>query len=253
MDVSQRMIKPAMLVGAALYMGLSQANAQLTFPDKPPREHFFVDEASMIEAPERAEIDKIAAALLRDEKVPLIVVTLPSLLDYNAGGFSIQQYAQALFDHWGIGSERRNYGMLLLVSRGDRQARIELGREWAGQYDMQAEQIMDQLIVPEFKRGNFSKGILSGAQGLDAMGRGLGLPKPKTPWWAPVILFGGLILIVCVIVSLFKRGRKGWGWALIAALGVALFFMLRAAAKSGGSGGGFGGGFSGGGGATGSW
>ena len=241
------------LVAAWLCVVALPAQAQLTFPDKPSREHFFVDEAAMIEAPERAEIDAVAAALLKDEQVGLIVVTIPSLLDYNSGGFSIQQYAQALFDEWGIGSKERNYGMLLLVSRGDREARIELGRAWAGSHDAQSEQIMSQLILPEFRSGRFSEGILAGARGLDAMARGLALPKKKTPWWVPVLFIASLALVVGVIVNLFKTGRKGWGWALIAGLGVMMFFMLRTAARSGGSGGAFGGGFSGGGGASGSW
>jgi len=63
----------------------------------------------------------------------------------------------------------------------------------------------------------------------------------------------GVIGIVILIINLFKSGKSGWAWALIAFLGVAIFFLLRSAASSGGSGGGFGGGFSGGGGATGSW
>ena len=248
-----RSSKVAGLIAAWLCVVSLQAGAQLTFPEKPSREHFFVDEASMIEAPQRAEIDKVAAALLKDEQIGLIVVTIPSLLDYNAGGFSIQQYAQALFDQWGIGSKDRNYGMLLLVSRGDRGARIELGRTWAGTHDAQSEQIMDQLILPEFRSGRFSEGILAGVRGLDAMARGLALPKKKTPWWVPVLFIVSIALIIGVIVNLFKTGRKGWGWALIAALGVMLFFILRSAARGGGSGGAFGGGFSGGGGASGSW
>ena len=68
-----------------------RADAQLSFPNKPDRAHFYVDPASMIEASEGAEIDRIARALLQDEQVALIVATIPSLLDYNAGGFSIQQ------------------------------------------------------------------------------------------------------------------------------------------------------------------
>jgi uncharacterized protein len=62
-----------------------------------------------------------------------------------------------------------------------------------------------------------------------------------------------VIFLVVLIYNLFKSGRTGWAWALIIFLGVALFFILRAAAQNSGSGGGFGGGFSGGGGATGSW
>jgi uncharacterized protein len=113
--------------------------------------------------------------------------------------------------------------------------------------------VMNDLIVPAFKRGDFSGGIRQGIEALDKMARGLGLPKPEAPWWFLPALIGGGILIIGVIVSLFRSGRSGWGWALIAGLGVLLFFILRSAANSSGSGGSFGGGTSGGGGATGSW
>jgi len=99
----------------------------------------------------------------------------------------------------------------------------------------------------------FSEGIVEGVKGMDAMARGLALPKPKQAWWALPLMVLGAIGFVLLIINLFKTGRSGWAWALIAFLGIALFFMMRSAAQGGGSGGGFGGGFSGGGGATGSW
>jgi uncharacterized protein len=181
------------------------------------------------------------------------VVTINSLAGHDAVTLSIEQYATALFDNWGIGWQDRNYGILLLISNGDRKARIELGADWGREFDYQAQQVMDELIVPAFKRGDFSGGIADGVRGLNAMARGLELPKPKSPWWFWPALIGGLILVVVMIINLFKSGRTGWAWALIAALGVILFFIIRAMLSSSGSGGGFGGGSSGGGGATGSW
>lgn len=230
-----------------------EAHAQATFPAKPDKAHFYVDEANLIDAPDRDSIDKIAGELLKEEKVPILVVTIASMLNYGAAGYSIERYAQELFDNWGIGFKDRNYGILLLVSRGDRKARIELGAGWGHTHDTQSQQVMDKLIVSEFKKGNYSAGILAGVGGPDAMARGLALPKAKQPWWVPVVFIGGIVLVVGIIYSLFKNGQKGWGWALIAALGVLLFFILRAASKSGGSGGSFGGGSSGGGRASGSW
>ena len=109
---------------------------------------------------------------------------------------------------------------------------------------------MDNLIIRQFKNGNFSLGVLDGVRGLDAMARGLGLPKSTPPWWQlplTIILF---ILFVLMIINLFKTGRSGWAWALIILFGTLLFFILR---NAGSSSSGFGGGFSGGGGATGSW
>ena len=224
-----------------------------TFPDKPPSEHYYVDEAGLIPSEVGEKIDTVAAALLDEEKIPLFVVTISSLASHDAVTLSIEQYAAELFNNWGIGWQDRNYGILLLISKGDRKARIELGADWGSEYDYQAQRVMDELIVPAFKRGDFSVGITDGVRGLDAMARGLELPKPKTPWWFWPALIGGLVLVVLLIINLFKSGRSGWAWALIAALGVLLFFIIRTALSSSGSGGGFGGGSSGGGGATGSW
>lgn len=225
----------------------------VTYPDKPPSEHYYVDEAGLIDVETGDRIDGTASALLAEESIPLYVVTIPSLAAYDAITLSIEEYATELFDTWGIGRQDRNYGILLLISSGDRKARIELGADWGRDYDYQARQVMDELIVPAFKRGDFSGGIADGVRGLDAMARGLALPTPKAPWWFLPALVGGLILMVVIIINLFRSGRKGWAWALIAVLGVILFFIIRTMLSSSGSGGGFGGGSSGGGGATGSW
>ncbi len=224
-----------------------------TFPDKPAPEHYYVDEAGLIDQELGARIDYAAAALLAEERIPLYVVTISSLATHDAVTMSIEQYAAALFNQWGIGWRDRNYGILLLISKGDRKARIELGADWKAGSDLNARQVMDELIVPAFKRGEFSTGIGDGVRGLDAMARGLALPKPSSPWWFWPALLGGLVLIVVMIVNLFRSGRKGWAWALIAFLGVILFFLIRAMLARSGSGRGFGGGSSGGSGATGSW
>ncbi|MDC0358603.1 TPM domain-containing protein [Oligoflexia bacterium] len=225
----------------------------VTYPEQPPKTDFFVDQARLISAEDANELNKTALALLQEEQVALIIVTITSLKSHYASQMTIESYAQALFDEWGIGDDERNYGMLLLISKEDRKARIELGADWGHKYDRDAKRVMDTLIIPKFKAGNFSMGILEGVRGMNAMARGLKLPKPTSPWWILPLTIGLIVLIICVIVSLFKNGKAGWGWALIAALAVIIFFILRAAASSSGSGGAFGGGSSGGGGASGSW
>ena len=231
----------------------SLSSFAISFPDKPSSEHFYVDGAGLIDTEAGDSIDLSATSLLVDEKVPLYVVTIASLASHDAVTQSIEQYAAALFDHWGIGWQDRNYGILLLISKGDRKARIELGADWGGKFNYQAQQVMDELIVPAFKRADFATGIEDGVRGLDAMARGLELPKPTSPWWVLPLLIGGFVLVVLLIINLFKTGRSGWAWALLAALGVLLFFLIKAMLSNAGSGGGFGGGSSGGGGATGSW
>ena len=244
-----QVFKPIFIVlGLFLWMNA----AAIEFPNKPADTDFFVDNAGLINAEAAAEINQLASTLLQEEQVALFVVTITSLADYNAAGYSIERYAADLFDEWGIGSDDRNYGMLLLVSKGDRKARIELGADWDRAYDRSAKQIMGTLIIPAFKKGDFSQGIRSGVEGMDAMARRLELPKPKPPVWLLPVIIVSVIALIAIIYNLFKSGRNGWAWALIAVLGMILFAILRHSSNSGSSGG-FGGGFSGGGGASGSW
>ena len=243
----------ALLIGLASCL-FSQGALAVDFPEKPPKSDFFVDQAHLLNEDARKAINKTALELLNQEQIPLFVVTIPSLSAYEGSALGIEGYATQLFDHWGIGSQERNYGMLLIVSVGDRRARIELGAGFEHRFDAHTKDIMQSLIIPAFKRGDFPTGITDGVRGMDAMARGLQLPKPKSPWWFLPAMVGGAIFLGFVINNLFKTGRSGWAWALIAATAVVVFFVLRNLASSnGGSSGGFGGGSSGGGGATGSW
>lgn len=248
----RNMLRSSKIIVLLMTVLFSLKGYAIEFPERPDDANFYIDKAGIINAEAAAEINLLASKLLQDEQVALFVVTITSLADYDAAGYSIEGYAADLFDKWGIGFEDRNYGMLLLVSKGDRKARIELGADWDRSYDRTAKEIMDTLIIPAFKKDDYSAGIASGVNGLDAMARGLSLPKPEAPWWFLPAIIVSVILFIALIINLFKTGRSGWAWALIALLGLIIFAILRSS-NSGGSSGGFGGGFSGGGGASGSW
>jgi uncharacterized protein len=187
----------------------------------------------------------------------------------------METFAMLLFNQWGIGHVKigrqiLNHGILLLVSTGDRKARIELGAGWGHEKDAECRRIMDEQIVKRFKAGDFSSGILAGVESLEKLARGFKIPKPPRPWWHYALAAIGIL----TIVSLVRNGCRGYGWSLLAAVFGAVFglplaiigvlaFLGRATGSGGGggvfsggggfSGGSFGGGFSGGGGATGSW
>jgi uncharacterized protein len=230
-----------------------------SFPAPPPSGTFWVDDAAILRDAEAVEIDRVAGALLAERDVPILVVTIPSLTARGAAGYTIERYAAELFNRWGIGSQERNYGMLLLVSVGDRAARIELGADYAGRHDASAAQIMDNLILPEFRAGRYPEGILAGVRGMDAMARGIPLPSAPIPWYAIPLLAGVFAGGGALAYSLFRNGRSGWAWVVLAALFALLLLLLRNVGRGGtgggggGGGGAFRGGSSGGGGATGRW
>jgi len=251
---------------------------------EPPGEReFILDLADMIDPQHEEDIRKLCDSLLTDKVIPIIVVTVDSMAKYSEKRLGIESFATLLFNQWEIGhetlnNEQWNTGILLLVSKGDRKARIELGAGWERRQDELSQEIMDDHIIFHFKQNQFSDGIVAGVEGLDKMARKLSLPMRPRPAWhyqtGAVVVF----LTIFTVVSLIRRGSRGWAWVFwetfFSTIGEILRFLLTILShlpSSGGSygddvgfgggsfgggsfgGGSFGGGFSGGGGATGSW
>jgi uncharacterized protein len=245
-----------------LLAGPGAAAAPILDLERPGERDFVVDLAGMVDGADEAEIRGIADRLLTERRVPLFVVTIDSMAQHGGAGLSIESFARVLFDEWGIGVLPENQGILLLVSEGDRKARIEMGLGWAHTKDAEARRIMDDEIIARFKQGRFSDGILAGVQSLDLIARDQALPEPagfRIPLFWVVALAG---LGVFTAVSLMRRGRTGWAWVAWAAVFGLVFLILKSVLSSSGnggssgggySGGGFGGGSSGGGGASGGW
>jgi hypothetical protein len=105
------------------------------YPPPPADNVFVVDTADLVSERTEGIINERAAKLLAEKHIPVYVVTVHSLSAQNAGGLTIERYARNLFDQWGIGFKDYNYGILLLVCKDDRRARIELGASWPRSQD----------------------------------------------------------------------------------------------------------------------
>ena len=234
------------------------------FDLQPPGEREFVsDKAGMLDEAAVARIREVCDRLLTDRATPIIVVTIESMGQHGGGrNMPIETFAALLFNQWQIGHAKLqgqdwNTGILLLVSKGDRRARIELGAGWGRSENQTCQRIMDEHIIPQFKQGQFSAGILAGVEALDRMARKLELPsqpRSASDYLVPLLFVG---LAIFTAVSLYRRGASGWAWLFWGGVFTVLWFAMRTMATnrgSGGFGGGsFGGGSSGGGGASGSW
>lgn len=261
---------PSWMLAAGLCWAVT-GNAWAALPEeiplqRPADREFILDKAEMLSDAEEKQIRQIADQLLTDKAAPIIVVTIESMGDYGGAGLRIETFARLLFDQWGIGPANIgdtawNHGILLLVSQGDRKARIELGAGWRRDKDSVSQQIMQDQIIARFKQGKYSAGIIAGVEALDRMARDLKLPTkpvPASTYWIGAALIG---LAVFTVVSLIRSGASGWAWAfwglVFTVIGVVLYQLATSRSHGSGSGGfsggSFGGGFSGGGGATGSW
>lgn len=268
-----------------------QWNEKSPLPPTPGPQEFLHDYAKILSPAGAAEIVELQQQIWAKTQTPVVVVTIESRALLGAGQQSIETYARRWFDHWGIGSRDAsgkliNRGILLLVSVQDRQARIELGAGWGRRWDSHCEEIMQRLIVPAFKRGNYDRGIKQGVNALGEMaqqgveGNPAAVSSPTdwsrppfpfspVPLWGVVVLFAlSAICLVLAFVGWSNRPlRVGLLWAagILFTLGLAYWILILAGwmwgrqngyisdGGGGGGSGGFGGGFSGGGGATGSW
>lgn len=255
----------ALVLVAGLLGSASPAAALEIKIERPGDREFVRDLAGMLDDAAETRVRQIADKLLRDKATPIIVVTIDSMAKHGGEGMSIESFSTILFNQWQIGHAKLgtqdwNTGILLLVSRGDRKARIELGGGWGRSEDATARRIMNELIVPRFKEGKFPEGIVAGFEGLDAMARKLELPRTPRPMSHYLIGAAFVGLAVFTGVSLYRRGSSGWAWLLwglaFSVVGAILYQMMQNSGSRGGGGfggGSFGGGSSGGGGATGSW
>ncbi|MDB6145624.1 MAG: rane protein [Pseudomonas sp.] len=226
------------------------ALAALVFPPLTGR---VVDTAQLIDGQTKVQLTQMLDAHEQTTGEQVVVVTLP-----NLQGATIEDYGYQLGRAWGIGQKDKDNGALLIVARDDRKVRIEVGYGLEERLtDAQSSVIINQVIAPAFRAGNYAGGISQGAQAMLQVLGGDPLAEPDAATdntsdndsggIIQTVLFFVLFLIIVFISTRWGGGgRLGGGFIGGGGFG---------SSGSGGGGGGFsgGGGSFGGGGASGSW
>lgn len=92
---------------------------------------------------------------------------------------TIEQYSIRVAETWKLGRSNVDDGALLLVAKDDRAVRIEVGYGLEGVLpDVLANRIVDQVIVPRFRTGDFFGGLTEGVTRMIALIEGEPLPEP---------------------------------------------------------------------------
>jgi uncharacterized protein len=250
----------AALLSAAVFLsgGAFAADTGGAMPAFPALSGPVVDDAGLLSADAQSMLTQKIAAYDQGSGNQLVVVTVQTL-----DGYPIDQWGYQLGRHWGIGEKGKNTGALLIVDKDERKLRIEVGYGLEGTLtDAQTDNIIRNVIVPQFKQGDYTQGI---SDGVDAILVVLGGDSDATPQQTRrdhsstlfLMLFLGFMLFRIISAGFFP-GRRSGIWGLIGLWGLTGGF---GGGRGGFGGGGFGegGGFSGGGGsfggggASGSW
>jgi len=92
-------------------------------------------------------------------------------------GESIEDYAVAVFKEWKLGQKGKDNGILIIVVPEDRRMRIEVGYGLEGTMtDLMASRIIQNVMTPKFKNGDYNGGIVDGVRAVIEVLEGGTLP-----------------------------------------------------------------------------
>ncbi len=226
------------------------ATAQ-SLPPRPSPPRLVNDLAHLMQPAEADALEQKLVAYNDSTSSQIAVVTVPSL-----DGDEIANYAQKLYENWGIGRKGKNNGILVLVAAQEHTARIQTGYGLEGAVpDAIAKRIISNTLVPAFRQNQFYAGLDRATDQLISLAKGEYKADPADarrgrsrdssgsgmPFWV-------IIIVMVVIFAMLRnrgggggRGNRGFGGGFIPPI-------IFGGGGFGGGGGGFGGGFGGGGG-----
>lgn len=240
------------------FVGLFAQN----LPKRPATARAVNDFAQVIPASFKNQIEAICNEVWEKTSTAIVIVTVESL-----GGENLEEYANRLYESWGIGKRGEDKGVLILNAIQDRKVRIETGYGLEGILpDGKVGQIIDDYMIPQLRQGNYGQAYLNAViiiaqivaadAGVELTGEISSLHPEDEGDSAPEHWLGGLFPILFLIFLLIITRGRILPWLIIGSMS-----QGRGGRDSwggfgghrggfGGGFGGFGGGMSGGGGAS---
>lgn len=257
-------INPSIFLKLLVCLFFSQLSfAQFTIPKKPDFQTSIYDYAQLLSAKDKAALEKKLIKYSDSTSTQIVIVTVETINNESIGIL-----APKWAHEWGIGQSKQDNGVLILLAKKERKIGIAPGygvedRITAGI----GGEIIRKIITPEFKTGNYYKGLDKGADAIfDVLkGKYKGERKKNKEKGLPIL---PIIIIVIVILALISKSKNSGGNSGNSGAGPSLLdvIILSSLGRSGGGfgggsssggGGGFGGGFGGGGfsggGSSGDW
>ena len=130
--------------------------------DVPKLETPIMDKADVINSSDERDLNQKLTNLSNETGIQVAFLTIPSL-----EGEALESYSMKVVEDWKLGQKGVDNGVLLLVSIGDRELRIETGYGVEGDLtDTKCGLIIRNVITPYFKDGDYSKGIVQGVTAI---------------------------------------------------------------------------------------
>ena len=192
----------------------------------PPLTGRVVDLAGLLDAGRQQALDEKLRAFeqRKGSQIAVLVVqgTQPE---------TIEQFAIRVAEQWKLGRRKVDDGAILVIARDERALRIEVGYGLEGALnDAVSRRIIDEIIVPRFKSGDFGGGVEAGVDAMLRVIDGEPLPEPQAPSFAQQSPLGllPLVFFAALMVGGIMRallGRAKGAFAAGGLLGIAAWLL----------------------------
>ena len=174
-----------------------------------------VDAAGLMTVEEKARVEQKLQALEAKTGAQVAVLTVPSL-----EGDPLEDFSMRVASTWKLGQKDKDNGALFLVARDDRKMRIEVGYGLEGELtDLRTGRILDEIVRPLFRQGQFGAGIEAGIDAIVGTVEGqevLPAAPPPARREATGDLGGRLLFFIIYavvitpfcLIALFTRGAQ---------------------------------------------
>jgi uncharacterized protein len=133
-----------------------------------------VDTSAALSLAERESLEAKLATFESQRGAQVVVLLVGSTQPED-----IVSYANRVGNAWKIGRKDIGDGVLLVVAVQDHKLRIEVAKSLEGAIpDLEAKRVIDGLIAPRFKQGDYAGGLDAGVTRIMALITGEALPTP---------------------------------------------------------------------------
>src|SRR6195952_4800818 len=199
----------------------------------PPLTGRVVDKTATLSSSDVASLDQTLKDFEARKGSQVAVLIVPTTQPET-----IEQYSLRVAEAWKIGRKKIDDGAILVVAKDDRKLRIEVGYGLEGALtDVTAKRIIDEVITPKFRSGDFAGGISDGVDRILRVVDGEPLPAPaqrqspqNTGFLSHIDPFNPFLIVGVIVVGSILRGMFGRLFGSLATSGLvaALFWFIAA-------------------------
>jgi uncharacterized protein len=166
-----RVVLLALLLGGAAHADVPHDDVRV-----PPLTQRVTDLTATLDTQQIQTLESRLTQFEAKKGAQLAVLIVPSTQPET-----IEQFSIRVVEAWKLGRKKVDDGALLLIAKDDHKLRIEVGYGLEGALpDATANRIIDEIIVPRFRSGDFYAGIQSGLEAMMQVVNGEPLPPPPT-------------------------------------------------------------------------